>query len=125
MTPFFEEVASELAENLLPCPQCSGCPTIYRQTDAWRYKVLTVIACESCNKEWCGGQDQQHKRCLYPADANWQHSLYEAVAVWQTTAKILGSREKREESMSEHVARNFGKFQDAVIDDVIEGFYPP
>jgi len=95
MTPRFEQVESELPASLLPCPECGGQPTIYRRTDPWRYDVQTVIVCDNCTKERCAGRDDLTKRTvLYPANADWKPSLYEAVSLWQMNAALLGHREK-------------------------------
>jgi predicted RNA-binding Zn-ribbon protein involved in translation (DUF1610 family) len=95
MTLRFEQVESELPASLLPCPECGNQPTIYRRTDPWRYEVGTFIACENCVREWCMGRDDVKKRFVsYPADADWKPSLYEAVALWQMNAALLGVREE-------------------------------
>jgi hypothetical protein len=107
-----EEVNSDLCDNLLPCAGCGKQPHFYR------IRGRVAIFCGTCGNKFLDG------RSRYPNPSEWHKSLYEAVAVWQTTAKILGSRERREESMSEHFARKLDEFQEAVIDDVIEGFDP-
>ena len=98
MTLRFEQVESGLADNLLPCPDCGMKPTIYRRTDPWRYDVGTFIACANCNKVWCGGRDDLKKQqVLYPANADWKPSLYEAVALWQMNAALLGVRQNQDD----------------------------
>ncbi len=113
-----EQLVSDLPASLLPCPQCFEVPQIVRKEQDW--KITVGIFCPRCPHYYAGGN-----KLLYPTDMEWCDSLYEAVSVWQTTAKILGSREKREESMSEHAARKFEAFREAVLNDVIDGFDPP
>jgi hypothetical protein len=83
----FEQVESELPASLLPCPECGDPPSFYRQATIKGVRVAVI--CNRCNKNWYPGV-----RGPSPNPEDWKPSLYEAVALWQMNAALLGVREE-------------------------------
>lgn len=87
MTSRVERVSDELARELLNCPLCHVAPEIYRRSGP--DGTFCAVACPCQEKEWFSGNN-----CCYPHNPKWHPSLYEAVMLWQVTAKLSGVRER-------------------------------
>ena len=81
-----ERTSEDLARELLPCPECGSQPEIVMKSGElpipWSNQIS--IHCRACFPVYDDGK---------PIPPTWHKSLYEAVSVWQVSAKLKGSVE--------------------------------
>ena len=87
-----EQVSEELAANLPVCPKCGSVPEIHKRINVEPIRMEIAVWCPQCSKEWYGF-GAGNRSGIYPTEAQWHPSLFEAVNIWSLTAKLLGSQE--------------------------------
>lgn len=86
MSTRVEIVSEDLASHLPVCPVCHAAPIIFKRLIGLPLHPQVAITCPDCD-----GYENGIFREVSPLASPWHDSLYLAVSVWTTYAKLAGS----------------------------------